>query len=167
MAYSINPNVQLFNYDRPNRNRKTTSLFRFTACSWRIPTITSKPHHHPWSIPDEIIKQILNTREQLKRCAEVVWHYITTVLKIGINLSSMRRILRRYHCFDGARKKRVRSDNINLFIQLNNLHWTGIGDFSIFLQMFHSDFGDYNHTFLNATNQIGFAVLIVNFPALR
>lgn len=107
----INKNVQLFNYDRPGRNQDTISSFRLAACSWRIPTIASKPHHHPWTIPQDIIKQILYVREKLKRCAEVVWHYITTVLNISESLSSVRRILRRHHCFDGARKKRVRPDN--------------------------------------------------------
>jgi transposase InsO family protein len=104
-----NKYVQLTNYGRPSR--PSNSKFRLAACSWRVPTITSKPHHHPWAIPDEIIKQILYVRKKLKRCAEVVWHYITTVLKIEISLSSVRRILRRHHCFDGARKPRVRSDN--------------------------------------------------------
>ena len=83
----LNVNVQLINFNRPNRS-KTTSSFRLAACTWRIPTTTSKPHHHPWSIPDEIIQQILIVRRSLRRC-----------------------ILRRHHCFDGARKKRVRSDN--------------------------------------------------------
>ncbi|HUC96816.1 MAG TPA: integrase core domain-containing protein, partial [Candidatus Saccharimonadales bacterium] len=31
--------------------------------------------------------------------------------RIVVSLSSVRRILRRHHCFDGARKKRVRPDN--------------------------------------------------------
>ena len=104
----LNKYVQLTNYNRPHR--PANSKFRLTACSWRIPTTTSRPHHHPWLIPEEIIKQILYVREKLKRCAEVVWHYITTVLNISISLSSVRRILRRHHCFDGARKKRVRPD---------------------------------------------------------
>ena len=105
----LNKYVQLTNYNRPHR--PANSKFRLTACSWRIPTTTSKPHHHPWLILEEVIKQILYVREKLKRCAEVVWHYITTVLNISISLSSVRRILRRHHCFDGARKKRVRPDN--------------------------------------------------------
>lgn len=105
----INKYVQLTNYNRPNR--PANSKFRLAACSWCIPTITSKPQHHPWSIPDEVVKQILSIRDKLKRCAEVVWHYATTLLKINVSLSSVRRILRRHHCFDGARKKRVRPDN--------------------------------------------------------
>lgn len=106
----LNANIQLTNYNRPNRS-VTVSSFRFTACTWNIPTTTSKPNYHPWSIPYEIIKQILNAREKLKHCAEVVWHYVTTTLNLNVSLSSVRRILRRHHCFDGARKKRVRSDN--------------------------------------------------------
>lgn len=106
----LNVNVQLININRPNRS-KTTSSFRLAACTWRIPTTTSKPHHHPWSIPDEIIQQILIVRRSLRRCAEAIWNYVTTKLNLSVSLSSVRRILRRHHCFDGARKKRVRSDN--------------------------------------------------------
>jgi transposase InsO family protein len=54
---------------------------------------------------------VLAVRAQLKRCAEVVWRHLTVVLGVHISLSSVRRILRRHHCFDGARKKRVRPDN--------------------------------------------------------
>lgn len=52
----INKNVQLSNYGRPSRNRNTTSSSRLAACSWRIPTTTSKPHHHPWTLPDELVQ---------------------------------------------------------------------------------------------------------------
>ncbi len=107
----LNKNVQLVNYDRPNRSVGITSSFRLAACTWRIPTTTSRPSFHPWSVSDEIVKQVLDAREKLKRCAEVVWRYLNTVLGITVSLSSVRRILRRHHCFDGARKKRVRPDN--------------------------------------------------------
>lgn len=53
----------------------------------------------------------MSAREKLRRCAEVVWQYVVTTLKLDVSLSSVRRILRRHHCFDGARKKRVRPDN--------------------------------------------------------
>ena len=54
---------------------------------------------------------MLAVRQQLKRCAEVVWHHLVTILGVTISLSSVRRILRRHHCFDGARKHRVQADN--------------------------------------------------------
>lgn len=109
----LNVNVQLTNSNRPNRSNRSVGIssFRLAACSWYIPTTTSKPNHHPWSIPDEIIGQILDVRYKLKHCAEVVWHYVTTTLHLNVSLSSVRRILRRHHCFDGARKNRVRADN--------------------------------------------------------
>lgn len=42
---------------------------------------------------------------------EVIWHHLVHRDKVCISLSSVRRILRRHHCFDGTPKKRVRSDN--------------------------------------------------------
>jgi transposase InsO family protein len=41
----------------------------------------------------------------------VVWHHITAEDGITISLSSVRRILKRNHAFDGARKNRIRPDN--------------------------------------------------------
>jgi len=105
----LNRNVQFTNPNRPTRPVSLDN--KLLACVWRIPTNTSRPYFHPWSVPDEIIRQILAAREKLKRCAEVVWQYVVTVLKLDVSLSSVRRILRRHHCFDGARKNRVRPDN--------------------------------------------------------
>jgi transposase InsO family protein len=53
----------------------------------------------------------MELRSTLKRCAEVIWYYITTKDGIAVSLSSVRRTLRRHHAFDGARKRRVRPDN--------------------------------------------------------
>lgn len=109
----INEHVQFTNDNRPSRvnTAQTTSIFRLGACTWLIPTITSKPRGCPHSISEQIVDRILQIRSQLKRCAEVVWHHITTIDGLQVSLSSVRRILRRHHCFDGARKNRVRPDN--------------------------------------------------------
>lgn len=111
---ALNQHVQLTNHNRPQRIAGTQ--FRLAACCWRIDTASSRPRQHPWTITEEIIRHVLTVREQLKRCAEVVWYHLTHIgdecgRTIRISLSSVRRILRRHHCFDGARKKRVRSDN--------------------------------------------------------
>jgi transposase InsO family protein len=53
----------------------------------------------------------MEVRHTLQRCAEVVWHYLTTEDSVQISLSSVRRILKRNHAFDGARKNRIRPDN--------------------------------------------------------
>jgi putative transposase len=107
----LNRQVQLANHGRPNRGTGHTSAFRLAARTWLIPTRSARPHSHPHAISEEIVRQVLAVREQLKRCAEVVWHYCTSKLHLVVSLSSVRRILRRHHCFDGARKKRVKPDN--------------------------------------------------------
>ena len=87
------------------------SQFRLRACSWQIPTVSSRPHSHSRAIPAHIVRAVLETRKKLQRCAEVVWHHVCSVLGYVVSLSSVRRILRRHHCFDGARKPRIRRSN--------------------------------------------------------
>jgi len=105
----LNEHVQLTNDNRPTR--QAGSVFRLAACQWVIPTITSRPHHSPRAISERTIAQVLELREQLKRCAEVIWYHLNHMDGVRVSLSSVRRILKRHHCFDGARKKRVRPDN--------------------------------------------------------
>lgn len=97
--------------DNPNRPLRPIGASKLARYSWNITTVTSRPHFSPSAVPDEIVKLILKVRTDLKRCAEAVWDHINNVLGIIVSLSSVRRILRRHHCFDGARKKRVRPDN--------------------------------------------------------
>ena len=106
---ALNEHVEFTNPNRPSRPVSTAS--KLATCRWHIATKSSRPHSHAWTIPESVVQQILQVRERLKRCAEVVWHHLTTVLGILVSLSSVRRILRRHHCFDGARKPRVGRDN--------------------------------------------------------
>jgi|SRR3990172_580575 len=104
----LNRNVQLTNDNRPTRQAGTQ--FRISACTWRIPTLSSKPLSSPKAISKEITELVLKLREILKRCAEVVWHHLIHDNGVTISLSSVRRILQRHHYISG-RKKRVRPDN--------------------------------------------------------
>lgn len=105
----LNEHVQFDNPNRPGRVfSKTNHLLR---CSWRIPTLVSKPHNSPHAICDRTVNRILELRKTLGRCAEVIWHHLNRVNRIRVSLSSVHRILRRHHQYDGARKNRVRSDN--------------------------------------------------------
>lgn len=106
---ALNEHVQLTNDNRPTRNAGNT--FRQAALKWPIPTLSSRPHTSPLAVSDKIVARILELRATLKRCAEVVWYHLITADDLRVSLSSVRRILRRHHCFDGARKKRVRQDN--------------------------------------------------------
>lgn len=106
---TLNEHVQLTNDNRPTRNAGNT--FRQAALKWPVPTLSSRPRTSPRAVSNKIVDRILELRATLKRCAEVVWYHITHEDSISVSLSSVRRVLRRHHCFDGARKKRIRPDN--------------------------------------------------------
>lgn len=97
--------------DNPNRPTRPVGTARLLMFKWSIPTINSAPHHSPQSICERIIDRILELRATLKRCAEVIWHHLNHIDEIKVSLSSVHRILRRHHQYDGARKNRVRRDN--------------------------------------------------------
>jgi transposase InsO family protein len=105
----LNMHVQFVNNNRPRRTAGTQ--FRLAACRWLIATLSSRPHTSPRAIDEQLVARVLDLRSTLKRCAEVVWYYLVHRENVHISLSSVRRILRRHHCFDGARKPRVRRDN--------------------------------------------------------
>ncbi len=97
--------------DNPNRPTRPVGKSRLVSCKWSIPTISSKPFTCSHAIGKPIADRILELRNTLKRCAEVIWHHLNHIEKITVSLSSVRRILKRNHCFDGARKNRIRPDN--------------------------------------------------------
>lgn len=119
----LNKHVRLENVNRPSRlvsSPSGISSFRLAACRWLIPTESSRPHISPAAIPEKIVRLVLHTRDRLKRCAEVVWYHLAkigvkaadgTLQLVQISLSSVRRILKRHHRLDGARKPRVKRDN--------------------------------------------------------
>ena len=104
----LNKYWQMDNPNRPNRVYSHTN--HLNRCTWRVPTVTSRPHTSPTAVSEELVGVVLAVRAQLKRCAEVVWHHITTTMLVSISLSSVRRILWRSGVARG-RKNRVRRDN--------------------------------------------------------
>ena len=104
----LNQYVQMTNPNRPNRIY--SRLNHLNHCTWRIPTRASIPKTRPTAVPSELVALVLRVRSQLRRCAEVVWHHLVTVLGVSLSLSSVRRILKRSGVASG-RKNRVRSDN--------------------------------------------------------
>lgn len=87
-----NQDKQLGNYNRPTRT--PGEAFRWNDVHWHIPSLSAAPKH-PHTLPEELIQLVLDVRDQLKRCAEVIWYHINSVLCIKISLSSVRRILKR------------------------------------------------------------------------
>ena len=65
----------------------------------------------PHAIPEDVVQLVLEVRKTLNRCAEVVWHHLVSRQGVSISLSSVKRILRRHHVFDGARKPRLKWDS--------------------------------------------------------
>lgn len=75
-------------------SREPGKHFRWANVRWDIPSIPAIPKH-PRCLPEDLVQLVLDIRDQLKRCAEIVWHHINTILCIRISLSSVRRILKR------------------------------------------------------------------------
>lgn len=103
----LNMNMQRDNPNRPTRLKTA----RYHGYHWSIPTTSSRPLHCPHAVSDELLRLVLDIRQKIRRCAEVVWHYLKHTIGVSISLSSVKRILRRHHCFDGAKKPRLRRDN--------------------------------------------------------
>ena len=82
-----------------------------TVCKWAkkatvygyhpIPTLSSRPKHHPRQIRDELVWKIFHQRLKTKRCAEVI-HQELQNQKVSVSLSSVKRTLDRM----GLLKKR-------------------------------------------------------------
>lgn len=67
----------------------------------RIQTESSKPHHHPKQLADEVVKKIIYIREKTKRTSEVV-HQELSNQGVTVSLNSVRRTIDRA----GLMKKR-------------------------------------------------------------
>lgn len=63
-----------------------------------IPTRSPRPIHHPKELSDDIIKNILDLRKERNQCAEILHYRLLNEYGIKISLSSVKRVLRRYHC---------------------------------------------------------------------
>lgn len=59
-----------------------------------IPTLSSRPHHHPRALSSDITQAILGHRRRYGRCAEVI-HYQLNKDGIAVSLSSVKRTLKR------------------------------------------------------------------------
>lgn len=90
----LNQNHQFTNDNRPSR--EIGSVFRWYETHWDIPSLSAAPKH-PHILSENLVQLVLDVRDQLKRCAEVIWYHINQVLCIKISLSSIRRILKRHH----------------------------------------------------------------------
>lgn len=88
----INQHVQLENHNRPNRSAGT--VWRLAACRWVVPTVSSRPHHHPQAVSGQVVDRIYYYRKKYGRCAVVVHAYCKREGTL-VSLSTVRRVLDR------------------------------------------------------------------------
>jgi transposase InsO family protein len=62
----------------------------------QIPTLSSRPHHHPLALSSELVSAVLAERQKHGRCAEVI-HYQLIKGGYDLSLSSVKRTLKRHH----------------------------------------------------------------------
>lgn len=100
--------VQLTNDNRPHR--AAGKVFRNDAIKWNIPTMTSAPQSHPLRIKQTIVKRTIELRKANHRCAEVIHHQLTEE-GFTVSLSSVKRILDKYHYTNHWSKWKKRRTN--------------------------------------------------------
>jgi transposase InsO family protein len=59
-----------------------------------IPTLSSRPHHHPKQLSDDVVNKIVTKRLEHGRCAEAVWKELQND-SVVVSLSSVKRTLNR------------------------------------------------------------------------
>ena len=60
-----------------------------------LPTRSSRPHHHPRALPQELVCAILRYRAERSQCAEIVHHRLVHD-GYRVSISSVKRVLRRH-----------------------------------------------------------------------
>jgi transposase InsO family protein len=113
MAYSINPYLPKVRQKAVNlvyqgwsvrQTARYMGVQPGTVSKWlkkdkwygRIPiaTLSSRPHHSPQALPEEIVKAIVEQRKKRNRCAEVI-HRELLNQGLSVSLSSVKRTLER------------------------------------------------------------------------
>lgn len=92
----LNHNVQLTNDNRPGRGAysQTPSKWRLAACTWNIPTDSSRPKTFGRTVPAAVVDRIRYYRKKYNRCA-VVTHAYCKREGTKVSLSTVRRVMYR------------------------------------------------------------------------
>lgn len=92
----LNQNIQLTNDNRPSRgaSAQTASQWRLSACTWRIPTKSSRPQGCSHAASEAVVDRIRYYRRKYGRCAVIVHAYCAREGAV-VSLSTVRRVLNR------------------------------------------------------------------------
>lgn len=93
-----------------------------------IPTRSSRPHHHPYELAPNIVSAILRYREERNQCAEILHHRLTND-GYHVSLSSIKRVLKRFHCSRYSRWKkwhqyppRPLAERPGILVEIDTIH---------------------------------------------
>lgn len=115
MAYSNNPNLPRVRMEAVRLVRSGWSTVKVarhlgygqgTIVKWvkrapgdrrlrLIPTRSSRPHHHPGELGEDVVARILELRRERSQCAEVLHHRLAKE-GVVVSLSSVKRTLKRH-----------------------------------------------------------------------
>jgi transposase InsO family protein len=132
----LNSHVSQDCSNRPKRRGKTS--FCANYYTWLIPTLSSRPLTCPHAITKRVVERTLALRRKLKRCAEVVHHYLL-LEGVCISLSSVRRIFKRHHQYDRKKYekklyrrniKRPKANSPGDLVQIDTVHLVSLVDSS-------------------------------------
>lgn len=93
-----------------------------------MPTRSSRPHHHPAELSQEVISRILALRSERNQCAEIL-HWKLEKEGISISLSSVKRVLKRAGISRFSRWKkwhqypeRPLAEKPGILVQIDTIH---------------------------------------------
>lgn len=96
----------------------------------KIYTRSSRPHHHPRTLPQETVDRVIVLRQATKRCAQALYVELRHQ-EISISLSSVKRILQRHHLTRrkkvnirrDTRFRRPQADKPGALVQVDTIHY--------------------------------------------
>lgn len=124
MAYSNNPHLPRIRMDavkmvkQGNSIRSVARHFGFShgaVMNWLkkeperglfIPTLSSRPEHHPRELTEITVSEILKLRSERNQCAEILRYRLQKEKDIIVSLSSVKRILKRHNLSKFSRWKK-------------------------------------------------------------
>lgn len=172
MSYTNNPNMPKVRMQAVNLVRQGWGIRKTsrhigaspgTVCKWMkkaellnldtpISTKSSRPHHHPNQLSDEIVEAILDYRERYRRCAQVL-HYL--LLKDGyqVSLSSVKRTLKRHQCSRFSKWKkwhkypeRPKAEKPGILVQIDTI-WDGYPEDRLYAYTLLDVFSRWAHAY--------------------
>ena len=125
----LNGHVQLTNDNRPGRITQTPSRFRLAACTWRIPTKSSRPRSCSHAVAAAVVERIRYYRRRHGRCAAIV-HAHCVREGVTVSLATVRRVLERLGLIAKRKWKRgyrppvarPRADAPGALVQTDTVH---------------------------------------------